>query len=125
MAADEDYEKIIRSRLKDENGQPYSESTLLRVGDVCQFLAEYPDVTLILKPVAEAEEEADTGKSGRAEEGSQQLSDGVTRLCETFADSVGESRESPERDMYGIRRIWNTTRRRNASAVKIFSSNRI
>ena len=40
MAADEDYEKIIRSRLKDENGQPYSESTLLRVGDVCQFLAD-------------------------------------------------------------------------------------
>ena len=28
MAADEDYEKIHPFRLKDENGQPYSESTL-------------------------------------------------------------------------------------------------
>ena len=103
MAADEDYEKIIRSRLKDENGQPYSESTLLRVGDVCQFLAEYPDVTLILKPVAEAEEEADTGKSGRAEEGSQQLADGVTRLCETFADV------SEKAGITGERYVWHTS----------------
>ncbi len=65
MAADEDYEKIICSCLKDENGQPYSESTLLRVGDVCQFLAEYPDVTLILKPVAEAEEKRIPARAAR------------------------------------------------------------
>ena len=59
-------------------------------------------MTLILKPVAELRKKRIPARAARRRKVRQQLSDGVTRLCETFAD-VSEKAESPERY------VWHTS----------------
>lgn len=98
-ADDKRMKRILRAKLEDENGVPYSESTLVGVSDVCAFLTAHPDVSVIIRPVAEEGE-----VKYEAEEGSaiEMISDNITKLAETFYNAAEEAEIDIERC------IWNS-----------------
>lgn len=109
VADDSSFDDIIHSGMKDENKKPYTKKTLMRVSEVCDWMASHQDASLILNPVADETlvevdlkvGRADGKESEKASSSSEKSSAAGTKAdpkTDTEADTKVDTKTNTEAD---------------------------
>lgn len=100
VADDDSFRSIIRSEKEDENQEPYTEQTLIRISDVCEWMSEHEDAYLILNPVTDetnTELKSEIIAAADSSERTENLSEADESATEKDADDKRAS-QKPEED---------------------------